>query len=75
MNNPAYDDHEDDDAGQRLPVSNELKHNKRGVFEALFLWRDVLDGIVGNNPKVFKFLTLTTFGVAYHAYFFYCIYR
>ena len=72
MNNPAFDD---DDARERLPVNNEFNHDKRGFFEALFLWRDALEAVVGHNPKVFRFLTLTTLGVAYHAYFFYCIYR
>ena len=75
MDNPSFEDD-----GKKLPgpSSSEIKsdvNNKRTVVAGLFTWREVLEGMVGRNPKLFNVGSIVTLVVAYHAYFFFCLYR
>ena len=72
MNNPSFEDDEE------LPVNNyknNVKSEKKSFFHGLFTWREVLEGVIGKNPKLVTFGTYIVIGVAYHAYFLYCLFR
>ena len=75
MDNPSFEDD-----GKKLPgpSSSETKsdvNNKRTFVSGLFTWREVLEGLVGRNPKLFNVGSIVTLVLAYHAYFFFCLYR
>ena len=78
MNNSSFEQDNEDISStrERLPVDHEVREeNRRSNIGALFAWREVIESLVGKNPKLVKFVTLATLGALYHAYFFYCIYR
>ena len=71
MNNPSFEDEE-------LPgpsLNTNVKSEKKSLFAGLFTWREVLEGVIGKNPKLVTFGTYIVIGVAYHAYFLYCLFR
>ena len=71
MNNPSFEDEE-------LPgpsLNTNVKSEKKSLIVGLFTWREVLEGVIGKNPKLVTFGTYIVIGVAYHAYFLYCLFR
>ena len=72
MNNPSFEDDEE------LPgpsLNTNVKSEKKSLIVGLFTWREVLEGVIGKNPKLVTFGTYIVIGVAYHAYFLYCLFR
>ena len=72
MNNDAY---EDDEKLPDLGLGGKREKQKRSVFHGLFTWREILEGFIGKHPKSIHLGTLIVISCAYHAYFFYCLYR
>ena len=74
MNNPSFEDDEKL-PGPSASANNNINSEKKSFFDGLFTWREVLEGIIGKNPKLVTFGTYIVIGVAYHAYFLYCLFR
>jgi len=74
MNNPSFEDDEKL-PGPSASANNNINSEKKSFFAGLFTWREVLEGIIGKNPKLVTFGTYIVIGVAYHAYFLYCLFR
>ena len=72
MNNDAY---KDDENLPDLGLRGKREKQNKSFFHGLFTWREILEGVIGKHPKAIHFGTLLVLGGAYHAYFFYCIYR
>jgi len=71
MDNQAFEDNETPDLSRRAEVS---RRRRRGL-SAIFSWREVASDLLESHQTVVTWGTFLTLGLAYHAYFAYCLYR
>ena len=75
MDNDAFEDGEKLPGLSRADNKKLSDHKDRSVLDGLFIWREILGGFVNKNPKTIRLVTILVVAVAYHAYFFYCLFR
>ena len=75
MNNPSFENDEELPGPSLNTSKNNSSGENKSIFTGLFTWREILEGIISKNPKLFKFGTYIVLGVAYHAYFLYSLFR
>ena len=69
MDNEAFEDNENKES----PVPRR-RRRQQGIT-AVFSWREVAGDLMESHQKVVTWGTLLSVGLAYHAYFSYCLYR
>ena len=47
---------------------------KTGI-SAIFIWRELVSDLIESHGTAVRLVTVLTLGLAYHAYFAYCVYR
>ena len=70
MDNEAFEDNEGRDVTERP-----TRRGRKTGISAIFIWRELVSDLIESHGTAVRLVTVLTLGLAYHAYFAYCVYR